>query len=115
MIFRLLLIAIFFSSCSEEIKRYKKPESLLTEVQMVDALTELMKVEAVVRIKDYRVDQFAESLAKTGDSILISMNIQPDQFESSLAYYGSYQDKIDAIYADVLEKLNADLGEIESE
>lgn len=77
-------------------------------------MTEVMKIEGYAQVKGYRVDQFANSMIESVDSIFKVYKVDSKSYESSLKYYGSYQDKIDRIYGEVLENINQEFGEVQS-
>lgn len=101
-------------ACDNSIDRYDQPENLIAEDTMVSIMTDIMKAEGYTQIKGYQVNQFSDALIKTADSIFKAHNVTSDQYEVSLKYYASYQDKMDQIYGAVLEDVSKELGEVQA-
>ena len=111
---RVLFIALLvLTSCSDGIPRVDEPENLIPREKMVPLLTDLVKLEAYVTDSFGNITQYHKVMINSGDSLLKSKGFSKEQFEKSLEYYGSRQEEMLSIYADVLERLNKDLGELE--
>ena len=109
----IFLFLILLFSCSEGVKRIEKPKDCLDRQKMVEIMTDLVKIEAFVQTKYVSVSTFHKIMVNSGDSLLKSYNVTFEQFDKSLDYYGSRQEEMQAIYAEALDKLNQELGELE--
>ena len=114
MILRLVFISFFIFSCTNGVPRIEEPDNLVPREEMVDVLTELMKLESAIQIKYVTIDKYHNAIKVSGDSLLNVKGISYDQFEKSMEYYASRQDEMIGIYSEVLDVLNKELGDIEA-
>lgn len=109
-----LFIALFLASCADGVPRYDEPENLIPRDKMVELLSELTVLEAHIQNTYLTIDKYHNAMRMTGDSLLKAKGYSYSIFDESMGYYSSRQDEMMEIYADVLNELNKDLGEIES-
>ncbi len=111
----LVFIALFLSACNSTIERYPEPQNLLSEEEMVEIMTDLMKTESYIQNRDLSVSKYYKTMIKSGQAIFKQHNISESQFEESLKYYGSRQQKMEHIYDEVLNNLNDELAKLPME
>ena len=110
-----ILILIFASSCSDGIPRLEEPKNLVPRDKMIEVLKEMTKLEAHIQIHYVSVDKYNKVMINSGDSLLNSYGLTKDVFEESMEYYGSRQKVMQGIYSEVLDELNEELGELQSQ
>lgn len=104
-------------SCEDSsgvIARIPEPENLIKRELFTDVLTDLVKLEGHMDAKYAVVTKYHKTMVNSGDSLLQSYKLDRKSFESSMEYYGSRQELMKSIYDDVLDRLNEELGELES-
>ncbi|MFN5911265.1 MAG: DUF4296 domain-containing protein [Bacteroidota bacterium] len=112
---KLVPILFLFSllvSCRDELGAIPKPVGLISEDKMVDVLTELTVIEAHIQMNYLQVAKYKQLMERSGDVVLAKYGIKRTQFDSSLDYYGSRQEKMQELYARVLDSLNLMSGRI---
>ena len=107
-----LLIGI--TSCSARVERAERPDNLIQKKEMVEIITELVKLEAHLQASYPSVAEYNKVMLNSGNKLFEKFGISHDQFEASIDYYGSRQDKMKEIYNEALDKLNSELGELEA-
>ncbi|MFM1875980.1 MAG: hypothetical protein RL266_1717 [Bacteroidota bacterium] len=107
-IFACLLIFLLYS-CKE--KKPLKPAYLLTEEQMVSVMVDMHLVETAHNLKLIGPDSTNAEYKAYFNSIFASHEISKTDFDSSLFYYSTRTQQMNAIYDKVLE----DLYELESQ
>ena len=107
--FLLLLVIV---SCTDSIGRKPEPDGLIPQDKLEVILKELILVESHVQSKYTHVSQFRETMKRSGDAILKKNGVSYEQFDASMTYYGSRQNKMQEIYASVLESLNKESGKL---
>ena len=110
-----VLIVLVASSCSDGIPRLEEPDNLIPREQMITVLKEMTKLEAHIQIHYVSVDKYNKVMINSGDSLLKSYGISKEVFEESMEYYGSRQKEMQGIYSEVLDELNEELGELQSQ
>ena len=114
----LIAFVLILSACSngkeEIVERLPEPENLIPRQEMTSVLLEMAKLEGYIQSQYGSVDKYHKVMLKSGDSLLSTFNISPDQYEKSLLYYGSRQSLMQEINDDVLDELTRELGELES-
>ncbi len=114
----LITFVLILSACSnrkeEIVERLPEPENLIPRQEMTSVLLEMAKLEGYIQSQYGSVDKYHKVMLKSGDSLLSTFNISPDQYEKSLLYYGSRQSLMQEINDDVLDELTRELGELES-
>lgn len=104
---------LILTSCSDHVGGYDKPEDLIQKEKMIEVMTELIKLETHIKETYVRVDRFYPVMTASGDSLLRTMGVSPESFDSSMKYYGSHQEQMQQIYSEVLEELSQELGELQ--
>jgi hypothetical protein len=107
----LVLLAI---GCSSEITRRPEPKNLIPKSEMILIVREMVKLESHIQAKYADVATYHKVMVQSGDSLLSSYNLTKGRFEASLDYYASRQELMEEIYAQALQDLNKELGELES-
>lgn len=95
--------------------RVPEPKNLLSQEKFTEILTEMAKLEGHIEQKYASATKYHKMMINSGDSLLSNFKIDKAVFESSMDYYGSRQELMQSIYDDVLDELNEELGELESE
>lgn len=111
----IIFLVTFLFSCSDGIKRKDAPDDLIERDQMVTTMKELIKLESYIQGKHPSVAQYQKVMVNSGDSLLGTFGLTKDRFESSLEYYGSRQDVMKGIYDEILDDLNKELGDLNSQ
>ncbi|HIP31750.1 MAG TPA: DUF4296 domain-containing protein [Crocinitomicaceae bacterium] len=112
------IVFIVLTSCidsSEVIMRKEQPSSLIPQEKFTTVLVEFAKLEGHIEAKYIVANKYSQLMINSGDSLLKSFSLDRATFESSLEYYGSRQELMKTINDDVLDELNKELGELESE
>lgn len=109
----LISLIVIISSCSRTIERIPEPKNLIPKEKMVTVLKEMMQLEAHIQSNYGQVSTYYKVMERSGDSLLASYKLNRETFESSMDYWGSRQDEMQNIYAEVLDQMNKELGELE--
>lgn len=109
-----ILLLGLSTACSRGIKRPDAPEDLVPRDKMINVLTEMVKLEGHVQNRYQQVTKYYKVMVNSGDSLLKAHNLSKEQFESSMDYYAARQDEMTEMYQEVMEKLNSELGELET-
>lgn len=105
---------LILSSCTRTIDRVPEPEKLIPRDKMITVLKEMMKLESHIQAQYGQVSTYYKVMRQSGDSLLLSFQLDRKTFESSLDYYGSRQNEMQDIYSETLDQLNAELGEMQA-
>ena len=114
----IFFLVISLSSCTgsgDLIARKSKPENLIPQDKFTEVLTEMGKLEGFVEDRYGSVSTFNKLMIRSGDSLLASYHLNRKIFEESLEYYGSRQELMMKINEEILDELNKELGDLESE
>lgn len=111
---KLIFIVFFVVGCADGVPRYDAPDKLIPRDKLVELLSELTVLEAHIQNTYPTIDKYHNTMQLTGDSLIKAKGYTYKIFDESMGYYSSRQDEMIEIYADVLNELNKDLGEIES-
>jgi len=102
-IFLLISALWLLASCSDS---NKIPKGILSQKQMVDLLVDMHLSEAI-NGQRFRLDQTTKNFSNDlYFSICKKHDVDPDVFAKSVLYYGKHPEKYDAIYDQVLNRLN---------
>ena len=112
-IFLIILLSACGNGDKEIVDRLPEPEDLIPREDMTQVLFEMAKLEGYIVSNYGSVDKYHKMMLNSGDSLLKSLSITPEQYEQSLLYYGSRQDLMQEINDDVLDELTNELGELE--
>lgn len=107
-------VILITGACAEHIEGYPEPENLIPRDEMIELLTDMAKLEAHIQSTYLRVDRFHEVMVASGDSLLLARGIQPDVYEESMDYYATRHEEMNRMYAEVLDRLNKESGELEA-
>ena len=112
-----IFLIFIFSSCGNDngeiVERLPEPDNLIPRKEMTHVLLEMSKLEGYIQSKYGSVDKFHIVMLKSGDSLLKTLGVTPEQYQESLLYYGSRQTLMQEINDDVLDELTRELGELE--
>lgn len=112
----LIYIGIFFlTACHSTVQRHPEPDNLIPKDKMIAFMSDLMKVEGHIQMRDISVTKYYKTAQKSGQRIFKKHNISESQFEESLKYYGTRQIEMEAIYDEILNQLNDELAELPTE
>lgn len=109
-----LIVLLGLFSCKGTIDRASKPDDLIPRDTMVSILTEMVKLESFVQAKYVQPAKYHEVMIHSGDSLLKVFNVSKSQYERSFKYYASYQEEMIGMYEESLDRLNRELGELQS-
>ncbi len=117
--FYVIFIVLLFFSCrgddDEIVERLPVPKNLIPQKEMTHILLEMSKLEGHIQSKYGSVDKFHIVMLKSGDSLLKTLGVTPEQYQESLLYYGSRQTLMQEINDDVLDELTKELGGLEEQ
>ena len=108
-----IVILLFVVSCSPGVDRRQAPNNLIKKQQMVEVLTELMKLEGHASAQYIQVTRYDKLLTKSSDSLCKAKGVTAKQFETSFEYYAHQQSELEEIYELVLDKLNHEITDLE--
>ena len=117
-ILSIILLTFIFAACSSNedvIARIPKPENLIPKEKFKEVLTDLIKLEGHVEAQYGTVAKYNQLMITSGDSLLAKYDLDKETFEASMEYYGSHQKEMMQLYDDILDELNKELGDLESE
>jgi len=100
-----LSICLLFS-CRDEVSGFNSKDNLIPRDTLVMVLKEMTLLESHVQSKYIQVNRYHKTMKKSGDLILKNYHISPSRYEESMDYYGSHQEEMQSIYAQVLDSLN---------
>lgn len=103
---------LFLTACHSTVERYPAPENLLSKEKMIALMTDLMKVEGHIQIRDISVSKYYKTAEKSGNRIFKQHQVTVSQFEEAMKYYGSRQAEMEEIYNEILNILNDELAEL---
>lgn len=83
-----------------------KPNNLIPRDTMVMVLKDMTLMESHIQTKYIHVSHFQETMKKSGKLILDQYHLSHRRYEESMDYYGSRQDQMQSIYAEILDSLN---------
>jgi hypothetical protein len=104
---------LFFASCSPGVDRKEAPENLVKKDEMVNVLTELMKLEGHASLQYVQVTRYDKMIDASADSLFKVNGITAKQFETSFDYYAHQQEDLKEIYDAVLDRLNHEMTDLE--
>ena len=110
-----VITLLFLAGCSPSIDREEAPENLIEEKDMVEVMTELMKLEGHVQSKYNQLTRYYKVIDKSADSLFKAHGYTSEQFQESFSYYADQQGELLKIYQQVLENLNKEIVELELE
>lgn len=105
-ILSILLCSVIFIACSSNVDGKAEPDNLIPRDSIVLILKDLIVIEAHVQTKYVHVSQYHKLMTKSGLEVLKKYHVSHDRFESSIDYYGSRQEMMQSIYAEILDSLN---------
>ena len=107
------LLSILVLSCNE--KEPEKPAYLLDEEEMVSVMVDMHLVETAHNLKLIGPDSTNAEYNSYFNSIFASHQISKVDFDSSLFYYSTRTQQMNAIYDKVLEELYEMESEVKSD
>ncbi len=111
-----LLLVIFFCSCSESIEsEQEKPVDLIPQKKMTVILKDLMLIESHFQIKYGVLPRYKEGLNASADSLFLSHGVNSKQFETSYNYYLYKNGELQEIYRQILDSLNVEYTKVNSQ
>lgn len=82
---------------------------------MVEIIKDLAKLESHIKITYPSVSQFHKVMIRSCDSLFSAHNMSTEEFDKSMDYYGMNQQEMKDIYSEALNKLNQELGALQSD
>lgn len=110
-----VIALLFLVGCSPSIDRKEAPDNLIKEKEMVEVMTELMKLEGHVQTKYTQLTQYYKVIDNSADSLFKAHGYTAKQFQQSFEYYADQQGELLKIYQQVLDNLSKELVELELE
>lgn len=110
----LVILTLFFVSCEYGLQKPTAPGDLIPKAEMTVILKDLAKMEAHIQQKYGGIDRYYKTMDRSCAQLLKDANVSEEQFERSLKYYGEDQETLNEMYAEALNLLNQELGEIQS-
>jgi hypothetical protein len=102
---RFLLLSFFFFGllgCDSE----KLPEGILPEKKMVEVLIDIQLTEGIAGAMPISYDSSQVLYRLLEREVFLKHEVQDSVFTQSMVYYLQYPDKMDAIYARVVDSLS---------
>lgn len=109
-----LVVTLFLLSCEYGLEKPAAPADLIPKDEMTIILKDLAKLEAHIQQKYGRIDRYYKAMDRSCAQLLKDAKVSETQFENSLKYYGEDQETLNEMYAEALNLLNQELGEIQS-
>lgn len=110
----LFVVALFLLSCEYGLEKPSAPADLIPKDEMTVILKDLAKLEAHIQQKYGGIDRYYKTMDRSCAQLLKDSKVSEAQFERSLKYYGEDQESLNEMYAEALNLLNQELGEIQS-
>ena len=110
----ILLILVSVTACDEGLQGPPAPKDLIEREDMIDLMTEMVKLECLVEYRMPGVNRFHSSMIQSADSLFKAHKVSAEQYDRSMEYYGAHQADLQEMYDEVLERLGKELGELES-
>lgn len=114
---RIIIISILFflSSCTSGFIETKAPDNLIPKEKMIQVMKELVKLESHIQSTYPSVAEYNKTMVNSSQFLFKKMNVTEEAFQASMDYYGTHQREMKEIYNEVLDELNSELGELQSE
>lgn len=96
------ILILLFSACGKP----KKPEGILSEKQMVQAMTELYLAEEKVNRMSVPYDSAKKMFPRFSDKAFEKAGISDSVFRQSLDYYMADPERLEEIYTTLIDSLN---------
>ena len=104
-----IFLLIFILACDRGDRLLNtRPAGVISEKQMVDVLVDIHLAESALRVGNVQKTMPGDSTYQQSQFLEVFDNhrITPDEFRKSLSYYTTHISKLDAIYAEVIDRLN---------
>ena len=86
--------ALFFISCSDNLLRTEPPEDLIPKDSFVTVLKEVYILEGFLQNQFIQMNNGHDAIQKSGDLIMKKHGLNHDRFKRSLDYYSSQQEEM---------------------
>lgn len=96
-----ITVLLVLISCTDKMDLLPEPANLIPEDKMKSVLKDLVILESHVQQKYVQVNRFYEVMVRSGDSLFADYGYTREQFESSMNYYASNQDKMIEMYTEI--------------
>ena len=110
-----LFVFLLLYSCSNDpVERLEiaKPKNLLSESEMVEALTDISILEGAYAMRYVQIVRYADVLAKDVEAYLAKRNITPEQYKESIRYYTTMPKDWTAIQEEVKLKIQEKMDQL---
>ena len=104
------LVLVLFSCDIPE----KVPENILSEEKMIAIIVDVQLLEATYNSRLLQTDDRGERMTRYANEIFEHHGVSEKLFNESYSYYQDYPEKLELIYENVFEKLEALLAEEET-
>ncbi len=94
------------NACSDSMNGKPTPQNLIPRDTLVMVLKDMTLIESHIQTKYLHVSRFQKTMNMSGKKILDHYSISHKRFEESMEYYGSRQEVMQSIYAQILDSLN---------
>jgi len=78
---------------------------------MISVTKDLILIESAIEGRYGQINKFHKIMAKSGEAVFEKNNMTKEKFERSFSYYSAHHDKLNEIYAAVLDSLNVQFPE----
>jgi hypothetical protein len=100
------LLLTLLVACTDEMSGISKPNDVIPRDTMVMILKDMSLLESHIQAKYIHVSRFQETMKRSGKKLLDGYHVSHDRFNRSMDYYGSRQEEMQSIYAEILDSLN---------
>ncbi|MEN9998074.1 MAG: hypothetical protein RI922_1064 [Bacteroidota bacterium] len=100
------LLLTLLVACTGEMSGISKPNDVIPRDTMVMILKDMSLLESHIQAKYIHVSRFQETMKRSGKKLLDGYHVSHDRFNRSMDYYGSRQEEMQSIYAEILDSLN---------
>lgn len=109
-----LITTCLLIGCNAEVTRDSAPPNLIPEEKMILVMKDMVKLESLISQKYKNVTKYYNIMIKSGDSLLKTHNVTRQQYESSIGYYGTHQEQMMRMNAEVNDQLTKEKAQLRS-
>lgn len=107
-----IAILVLLVSCDSGTKRPAAPKDLIPHDTMVLVMHDIMRMESYIETRYQRLDKYFKAGKNSGRKILSGYRISPARFDASYKWYVANETELQAIYQEVIEKMNKEAAEL---
>jgi|TARA_R110000737_G_scaffold352130_1_gene396867 hypothetical protein len=102
----ILALFCFLVSCKTEISKPRAPKDVLSKKEMVSLTKDLLLMESNIELSYGQVATYYKILNSSTDVIFKKHQISRERYTRSFDYFAADQDKMTALYQEILDSLN---------